>query len=151
MPNWRQRLKGNLFLGYCAMVAQPAKKWFRSDGLSGEERFLRNYAGEGNVVTSEADRAVLAEASQCIQCGLCDASAQSTGEPIRPSQLCNATARTATHLPFARGALAALTPERMEGAEALCPRRVPLVRIARYLQVKLQEVELAKDGGEAKA
>ena len=141
-----ERLKGDLYLAWRAAVAHPLRLLFSGDERSGKERFLLNYAVEGNLPTSEADRRVLHGASRCIHCGLCDAYDPSLSRLPRtvtdgPSLLPMALARAMPDLPHARDALLAVDAAALAEAEKVCPTRVPLVDIAEYLKRKLAELD----------
>src|ERR1700687_3813265 len=68
-----QKLKGDLYLAYRALIAHPLKRIFNTDERSGKQQFLDNYAPEVLVPMSVADRQILPAAARCIHCGLCDA------------------------------------------------------------------------------
>lgn len=140
------RLKGDLYLAWRAAVAHPLRQLFRSDDRSAKERFLRNYAVEGNLPTSRDDALVLGAASRCIHCGLCDAfypalSALPRSVNDGPSSLPIALARATPDLPHARPALAAFDESALAKAERVCPTGVPLVGIWKYLRRKLAELD----------
>jgi succinate dehydrogenase/fumarate reductase-like Fe-S protein len=140
-----QELKGDLYLGYRALFAHPLKRLFSRDDRSGKQRFLDNYASEGLVPITVEDRQVLHAAARCIHCGLCDAYDLALAAIPRTtydgaSLLPIAYSRSTLDLPRARTVLAQLRDEHLVQAEAVCPTRVPLRRIAGYLQRKLQEV-----------
>lgn len=146
MPGFLQRQAGTLYLGYRALIAHPLRKLFRSGELTGKERFLRNYAPEGNVPTSNEDRRVLRGAARCIHCGLCEAYDSALAELPRTlhggaSLLPVALARATPDLPRARALLARLKPESLARGEAVCPTRVPLREIAAFLSKRLREMD----------
>lgn len=141
-----ERIKGDLYLAWRAAVAHPLRLLFSTDDRSGRERFLSNYAVEGNLPTSEADRRVLQGAARCIHCGLCDAYDPSLSKLPRtvsdgPSLLPIALARATPDLPHAREVLRAIDDSALRQAERVCPTRVPLVEIAVYLRSKLAELD----------
>src|SRR5512140_609352 len=143
-----EKMKGNLYLGYRALVAHPLRKLFHPEEGSGIQRFLRNYAPEGNIPLAAEDRAVLQGASRCIHCGLCDAFAlalDAVPRTVDPgvSLLPVCYARATPDLPHARAALAALGEDQIRGAEAVCPTRVPLVALAQLLRRKLAQLDAA--------
>jgi succinate dehydrogenase/fumarate reductase-like Fe-S protein len=140
-----QKLKGDFFLGYRAVIAHPLRKLFDLSPLSGKERFLANYGGEGLVPMSVEDREILAGAARCIHCGLCDAYDGALSVIPRTvydgaSVLPVAYSRATPDLPRAREAISRLTEAHLTRAEAVCPTRVPLRRIAQYLRRKLAQV-----------
>ncbi len=135
------KLGGDLYLGYRALVAQPLR-WLFGRTLRGKQRFLDNYGPEGLVPTPEADKLMLASAGRCISCGLCDQLDGQLGALARQaydgvSLLPRQTARSSVELVHARAALDSLDPERYREAAAVCPTRVPLVELARWLRDRL--------------
>ncbi len=139
------KLKGDLYLAYRALIAHPLKKLFSTDERTGKQRFLDNYAPEGLVPMSAEDRQIVQAAARCIHCGLCDAydlalavvpRTEYDGASLLPISYSRAT----PDLPRARAALVALREDQLTRSEAVCPTRVPLRSIARYLQRKLEEV-----------
>lgn len=154
MPRFVQKLKGDAFLGYRALLL-PLRKLFSRDERTGKRRFLANYAPEGNLPTSTEDLAVLRGASRCIHCGLCEAYDQALSVLPRTvyggaSALPVAYTRATPGLPHARKVIERLDEAQLARAEAVCPTRVPLREIARYLKRKLAELdrELAHAGEE---
>jgi hypothetical protein len=144
-----QRLKGDLYMGYRAAIAHPLRLLFSGDERTGKQKFLDNYAREGLLPTSAEDRETLHAASRCIHCGLCDAYDPALSSLPRTlydgaSVMPVAWSRATPDLPTAREALVRIHPEQLARAEAVCPTRVPLRRVAAYLQRKL--VELARVG-----
>jgi len=145
-----QKLKGNLYLGYRALIAHPLRMLMEQEQGPGEQRFLRNYAGEGNIPLTLEDREVLRGASRCIACGLCDgfdgalASASRTvhlGASLFPVSLSRAT----PDLPHARADVEAIAQDQLWKSEAVCPTRVPLRAIAGYLKRKLEELDRMRE------
>ncbi len=140
-----QRLKGDLYLAYRALIAHPLKKLLSLDERTGKQRFLDNYASEGLVPMSPEDRRVLHAAARCIHCGLCDAYDLAMATIPRTvydgaSLLPIAYSRATPDLPRARAALAQLREDQLVQAESVCPTRVPLQSIASYLKRKLAEL-----------
>lgn len=140
------KLKGDLFLGYRAILAHPWRKLRDDDLRSGEERFLANYATEGLLPTTEADREVLKGASRCIHCGLCDAydaslSALPRTVHLGASQLAVSYTRAVPDIRYTEGILAKLDEGLLVRAEAVCPTRVPLRALVAYLRRKLSELK----------
>ena len=146
MPGFLQRQAGTLYLAYRAAIAHPLKKLFQSGVFTPRERFLRNYAPEGNIPTSQEDRRVLRGASRCIHCGLCEAYDAALAQLPRTlyggaSLLPLALARATPDLPRARSLLAQLDPESLARGEAVCPTRVPLREIAAFLARRLRALD----------
>jgi succinate dehydrogenase/fumarate reductase-like Fe-S protein len=145
-----RKLKGDLYMGYRAIIAHPLRKLFSEDERTGRQKFLDNYAPEGLVPTTPDDREVLNQASRCIHCGLCDAYDPSLSALPRTvydgvSLLPVSYSRATPDIPRARQALGRIRPEDLARAEAVCPTRVPLRRIAAYLQRKLAELDRVQD------
>ena len=141
-----KKILGTLWLGVRAIVIHPAQLALR--GEPGLQRFEANFLPEGLVPTSGADRELLRAASRCVHCGLCDAAlspAEALGGGARPSLMPLVYARSSVELPRAKAALAALRarPALLVEAERLCPERVPLVRLAAWLEERLARVEAA--------
>lgn len=146
MPSLLKKLQGDLYLGYRAIIAHPLRLLFDRDERPGKQRFLANYAPEGNLPTTVEDRRVLAGASRCIHCGLCEPFDQMLTQLPRTqydgaSLLPMVYARAMPGLQHAREAIQAIDPEKLARSEAVCPTRVPLRSIARWLKVKLAELD----------
>jgi len=140
------KLKGDLFLGYRAVIAHPWRKLRDEDLRTGEERFLANYGPEGLLPTTAADREVLNGASRCIHCGLCDAYDRSLSVLPRTvhlgaSQLAVSYSRAAPDIRYTAEILARLEESQLVRAEAVCPTRVPLRQLVVYLRRKLVELQ----------
>lgn len=141
-----QKLRGNLYLAYRALIAHPLRRLFRDEPGTGQQRFLANYGPEGNIPYTEEDRAILRGASRCIHCGLCNAYDRALLETSRQlyagaSLIPLSYARATPDLPRARATLAALRDDGLLRSEAVCPTRVPLRAIAALLRRKLQELD----------
>ena len=146
MASWIQRLTGNAYLGYRAVLAHPLRKLFSLDRRTGKARFLANYATEGLLPMTDAGRQVLQGAARCIHCGLCEAYDPALSALPRTaydgaSLLAVAYARATPDLPHARTVLAQLTDAQLEGGEAVCPTRVPLRAIAAHLRSELERLD----------
>ncbi|HWV37927.1 MAG TPA: (Fe-S)-binding protein [Vulgatibacter sp.] len=135
------RLGADLYLAWRALVVQPLRRIFGKVGR-GEACFLENYGPEGLVPTPAKDKAMVAAASRCISCGLCDQidgqlGAISRGDYDGVSLLPRQYARSSVELVHARRAVEAIDPERYRAAEAICPTGVPLVALAGWLRDRL--------------
>lgn len=132
MASFLQRLSGNLYLGYRAVVAHPLRKLFRRDERTGIERFLANYGVEGLLPTSNDERRLREGAARCIACGLCDAFG------ARVSLVPLSYARATPDLRHAHAELEALPPSAVEKGEQVCPTRVPLRALTDSLRATLR-------------
>lgn len=146
------RLKANLYLVWRGAVMHPLRLMFSTDERGGKQRFLDNYAAEGLIPLSLEDRRVLAKASRCIHCGLCDAydlalAAQPRARAEGPSAIPVAYSRATPDLPRARKALASFDDEALAAAERVCPTRVPLREIAQTLRAKLEQLDEVEPSG----
>lgn len=140
-----QKLKGDLYLAYRALIAHPLRRLFSPDERSGKQRFLDNYAAEGLVPISAEYRELLYQASRCIHCGLCEGFDGALSVLPRTtydgaSLLPISYSRATPDLPRARAALDALAENQLVRSEAVCPTRVPLRALARSLRRELEEV-----------
>lgn len=120
-------LTSDLQLGIRMLFILPVKKLLAAPG---SQTFARNYFAEGLVPTTLSDRGMLRLASRCVGCGLCDAA---PGPGPRPSLLATTFSKASQDLVVLGGDLSALAPARLEAAEALCPERVPLRDLQRFL------------------
>jgi hypothetical protein len=136
------RLAADGYLAWRALVAHPLRRVFDA-GPRGREKFLAHYAPEGLVPTTPEDKAMLAAAGRCIACGLCDAF---DGQLARlPKSLYRGAAlvplryaRSSVELAHAAEVVRAIDPAAYREAEAICPTRVPLVALARWLKERLE-------------
>ena len=150
MAGGLRKLKGDLYMGYRALVAHPLRQLFSRDERTGKQKFLDNYAPEGLLPTTADERALLHEASRCIHCGLCDAYDPTLSSLPRTvydgqSLLAVSYSRATPDMPRARAAIVSIRPEDLARGEAVCPTRVPLRRIATYLKDKLQALDEAEE------
>lgn len=134
-------LRGNLYLAWRAAVVHPLRRLRerRPRGLVG---FIDHYGSEGLLPTTSRDKAMLAAAGRCISCGLCDELDGHLRSVAHPgyqgaSLFSRQYARSSVEIAFAREVLEAIDPERYREGEAVCPTRVPLVELARWLQERL--------------
>jgi len=115
------------------------------DGLLGQrrgvERFQENYAADRLPPITPEERALLPLLSGCVACGLCDVGdaariGAAQGLYAGPMDLALASSRSMPDFDAARLSLEATTDEDLARAEALCPTRVPLRRIAAFVRSK---------------
>jgi hypothetical protein len=143
VPSLWKKATGNLYLAWRALVVHPLQILLR--GVPGASGFRANFFGEGLIPTTPDDRERMREAARCIHCGLCDAPAAAAQAPS-PSLLPLVFSRSSVELPQARGALARFreVPDALAAGELLCPTGVPLRRLARWLDERLERVDGAR-------
>jgi ferredoxin len=129
-----------------AVFVHPIQLAWR--GSPGAERFRANFLPEGLVPTSADDREHLRQASRCIGCGLCNAPAMAGGLGQLPSLVPLVFSRSSVELPQSREAIALLRANEsvLEAGERLCPTRVPLRELTRWLSERLTRVDAAEAG-----
>ena len=136
------RLGADLYLAWRAAVVQPLRHILQRRP-AGKAAFLAGYAAEGLVPTLPRDKAMLAAASRCISCGLCDELDGQLGNIARgayqgASMLPRQYARSSVELRWSREAIDAIDPDAYRPGEAACPTRVPLVALAAWLKERLE-------------
>lgn len=107
----------------------------RVDGLA---RFRDNYAEDGLTALSDTDRAAMRSFGRCIACGRCDRGdaariLASNGEFQGTMGLVLAASRSMPDYRAAARGFAHLSQEALEQKERLCPTRVPLRELARFV------------------
>jgi heterodisulfide reductase subunit C len=124
------------YLAWRALLAHPAKRFFRQRG-TGLERFTASYVAEGLVPTRLEDREVGEAAAACISCGLCETGCAAAG--ATPAVLAlglhaafRLYSRNLAELPLGRDALDACAG--CAGCDALCPTGVPISRVLAHLR-----------------
>lgn len=137
---------GYLRIGMRAVFVHPFQLAWR--GSPGAARFRENFLPEGLVPTGPDDRAHLRQASRCINCGLCDVPATAAGLGQLPSLVPLVFSRSSVELPQSRAAIAQLLAHEsvLEAGERLCPTRVPLRELVRWLAERLERVDAAEAG-----
>lgn len=115
------------------------------DGMLGRRRgvqaFTANYAADRLPPVAPDERKLLPLLSGCIACGLCDVGeavqiARSAGAYAGPMDLALASSRSMPDFDAAAVSLAATSDEHLARVEGLCPTRVPLRSIARFVRSK---------------
>lgn len=115
------------------------------DGVLGRRRgvdaFTANYAADRLPPVAPEERKLLPLLGGCIACGLCDVGeaaqiALSRGAYAGPMDLAIASSRSMPDFDAAAVSLAATSDEHLARAEAICPTRVPLRVIARFVRDK---------------
>jgi hypothetical protein len=111
--------------------------WHRHvDGLA---QFRDNYAEDGLTALSEDDRQAMRRFGRCIACGRCDRGdgpriLASKGEFQGTMRLVLAASRSMPDYRAAAIGFSYLSPEVLQQKERLCPTRVPLGELARFVQ-----------------
>lgn len=115
------------------------------DGALGRRRgvaaFTANYAADRLPPVEPEERKLLPLLGGCVACGLCDVGeaahiALSRGAYAGPMDLALASSRSMPDFDAAVVSLRATTDEHLARAEAICPTRVPLRAIARFVRNK---------------
>lgn len=118
------------------------------DGLFGQRRgvetFRALYAADRLPPMDPEERRILPMLSGCVACGLCDVGeaariAASNGLYAGPMDLALASSRSMPDYDAAVVSLERTTDEALAEAEALCPTRVPLRAIARFVRAKARD------------
>lgn len=118
-------------LGFYFCVRFVARLFSRS----GKRRFLANYGTEGLVPMGVKDRAVAAEFSRCIACGLCDeVAAQRTRLRTKPSEFVRCHTRNLPDFMLLEEAIADMNALPLAELEAVCPTRVPIRALVDFAQ-----------------
>jgi hypothetical protein len=131
------RIKAFALLALALLRTLWRLTWHRHiDGLA---RFRENYAGDGLTPLSELDRGQMRQFGRCIACGRCDRGdaeriLASKGEFRGTMGLVLAASRSMPDYRAAAHGFAHLTPADLEAKERLCPTRVPLRQLARFVQ-----------------
>jgi ferredoxin len=149
MPMIR-RLRAVSFLAYRALVAHPLSLLTSRAHERGKARFLANYAPDGLVPLTPAEREALPRAMRCVGCGLCDAVCPLAGKlPARefqgPSVVALAWSRATPELGHVEASLRRLPMDcgTCRRCEEICPREVPLRELFEFANRKLDEVRAA--------
>ncbi len=113
--------------------------------VDGIARFRENYAADRLPPVTPPEREELALFGRCIACGLCD---RGEGERIVASggryrgvmPLMLAASRSMPDFHAARMSFACVPEEVLADKEQLCPTRVPMRKIARFVHDKAEEL-----------
>jgi hypothetical protein len=131
------RIKAFALLALALLRTLWRLTWHRHiDGLA---RFRENYAEDGLTPLSELDRAQMRQFGRCIACGRCDRGdaeriLASNGEFRGTMGLVLAASRSMPDYRAAAHGFAYLTEAALEAKEGLCPTRVPLRQLARFVR-----------------
>src|SRR5688572_22295624 len=101
--------------------------------------FEQNYAADGLAAVSELDRRQMPTFGRCIACGLCDRNdaqrvAQSGGRYRGTMTLILAASRSMPDFRAAALGFEHLSDEDLAEKERVCPTRVPMRQIARFVR-----------------
>jgi hypothetical protein len=130
------RIKALALLALALLRTLWRRAWNRHiDGLA---RFRDNYAGDGLTALSELDRAQMRHFGRCIACGRCDRGDTerilgSKGEYRGTMGLVLAASRSMPDYRAAARGFAHLSEADLEAKERLCPTRVPLRQLSRFV------------------
>jgi hypothetical protein len=131
------RIKALALLALALLRTLWRLAWHRRiDGLA---RFRDNYAEDGLTPLSELDRGQMRQFGRCIACGRCDRGdaeriLASKGEYRGTMGLVLAASRSMPDYRAAALGFSHLTEADLEAKERLCPTRVPLRQLARFVR-----------------
>jgi hypothetical protein len=131
------RLKALLLLALALLRTLWRITWHRRiDGLA---QFRINYAEDGLTALTDTDRREMRNFGRCIACGRCDRGdgariLSSRGQFKGTMGLVLAASRSMPDYRAAARGFARLTEAELAEKEQLCPTRVPLREIARFVQ-----------------
>jgi hypothetical protein len=133
----RGRVKA-LFLLALALLRTLWRRW-TGPPVDGLARFRENYAEDGLSAVSARDRFDMLTFGRCIACGRCDRGdservATAAGHYRGTMSLVLAASRSMPDYRAAAQGFARLTDAELAAKEALCPTRVPIRRIAAFVQ-----------------
>jgi hypothetical protein len=108
---------------------------------SGFQLFQQNYAADGLSAVSEQERQEMPGFGRCVACGLCDrndrARVLASGGRFRGTMsLIVAASRSMPDYRAAALGFAHLSDEDLRERESVCPTRVPMRAIARFVRAK---------------
>jgi hypothetical protein len=131
------RLHALLILSW-AFVVTLLKKVFRF-GPRGLALFRANYEGDHLSSISPIERDELAGYGRCIACGRCnvgDAARMTESHGAYPGtmSLMLASSRNLPDFAAASEALRFISDEELEEKEGVCPARVPMRKVARFIK-----------------
>jgi hypothetical protein len=138
------RIKAILLLVWALLGALLARVFRRrEDGIAS---FRRNYDADRLPPVSERERRDLGEFGRCIACGLCDRGearriAESGGAYRGVMHLVLAASRSMPDFRAAAQSFAYVDDTVLAEKERICPTRVPMRRIARFVGEKARELE----------
>ena len=140
------RLKALLLLAW-ALVSTLVRRLFGL-GRNGLGAFSENYAADGLSAVSAEQRGEMGTFGGCIACGLCDRGegeriARSGGAYVGVMQLMLAASRSMPDFGAAARGFAHVPDPVLAEKERICPGRVPMRRIARFVREKAAEARVS--------
>ncbi|HEY6724293.1 MAG TPA: hypothetical protein VI197_09680 [Polyangiaceae bacterium] len=107
--------------------------------------FRENYDGDGLPPVTPEERDAMASFGRCIACGLCDQGeaeriARSGGAYRGLMPLMVAASRSMPDYRAAAYSFSFVPAEVLEAKEAICPTRMPMLAVARFVRAKADEV-----------
>ncbi len=136
------RLIGAIFLlGWSLLQSFFAHRLSTKAGIVA---FREKFAADRLPNVTKEERDFLTQASGCIACGLCNvgegvAIARSKGEYAGPMDLALASSRNMPDYDAAIASIAHVSEDRLRIIEAICPGRVPLVELTRFIRRKAED------------
>jgi hypothetical protein len=132
-----------LWLLTCAVIGTLLRRATPPGG--GLLQFRVNYDPEGLPPVTEEEREALSEFGRCIACGLCD---RGEAERIKKSggayrglmPLMLAASRSMPDFRAAAYSFSFVSEEVLGEKERLCPTRMPMRKVARFVRDKAEEV-----------
>lgn len=108
--------------------------------------FRESYAKDRLAAVTPPERRQLAKLGGCIACGLCDVGegarmVASKGTYAGVMDLMLASSRSMPDYDAAARSFAAVSDERLEELEGLCPARVPMRAVKAFVTTKAQQLE----------
>jgi succinate dehydrogenase/fumarate reductase-like Fe-S protein len=110
---------------------------------SGLEQFQQNYAADGLSAVTEQERHEMPRFGRCVACGLCDRNDRTrilaSGGRFRGTMsLMLSASRSMPDYRAAALGFAYLNEEDLRERELVCPTRVPMREIARFVRAKAE-------------
>lgn len=137
------RIKAILLLAWALLRAALRSIFTRRP--SGIARFRENYDADRLPPVTAAEREELALFGRCVACGLCDRGeagriSRSRGQYRGVMPLMLAASRSMPDFQAAQLSFAHVSDEVLEEKERICPTRVPMREIARFVRDKASEL-----------
>lgn len=142
-----QRIHALFLLAWSLMRSFIA---YRLESRPGIQIFREKYAADRLPNVTKEERDFLSTASGCIACGLCNvgegiAMAASKGEYAGPMDLALASSRNMPDFDAAVRSTEHVSEERLRAIEEICPGRVPLVALTRFIKKKAEDARRMKE------